>query len=41
MAMGPLKRKNTLIGRVMVSRMVHGHADCEKEEDSGWEGQGV
>ncbi len=41
MAMGPLKGKKTLIGRVRVVRMVEGNGAFEKEEDSGWAGQGV
>ena len=60
MAMGPLKRKRTLAGRVRVfkcgwsmamgrlkrkrtvaGRVRDGHGAFEKEEDPGWECQGV
>ncbi len=43
MAMGPLKWKKTVIGRVRVSMWgwAKVKGPVEKEEGSGWEGQGV
>ena len=42
-AMGPLKGNKILVGRVRVYKWGagDGHGTLEKEQDSGWEGQGV
>ncbi len=41
MAMGPLKRKKILVGRVRVSKWGWSMAMGPLKEDSGWKGQGV